>query len=92
MAEQTQAAIPAAWVAAGIQGVTDLHKRKRGISWQSPSSEEVAAIIARVRPLIETAERERIAVQVGALAAVSGGPSEYAYRNAAREIRSGGRA
>ena len=71
MPEQAQAAIPAAWVTAGFNGVIAFHKQKRDAYWNCPSSEEVAAIIARVRPLIEAAEGERIAKLADRVQAIS---------------------
>ena len=53
--------VPDAYVTAGIRGVIDLHKRKRDAYWNSPASEDVAAVIAAVRPLIEAEVREEIA-------------------------------
>jgi hypothetical protein len=54
-------------------------------AWQARAEAAEAALHEAA-----TAERERIAAQVEALAAVSGGPSRTAYLNAAREIREGG--
>jgi hypothetical protein len=53
--------IPDAWVIAGIRGVAAFHKRTRRAVWDSPSSDEVAAVIAAVRPLIEAQVREEVA-------------------------------
>ena len=49
---------------AGINGVAAFHKRTRRAVWDSPSSDEVAAVIAAVVPLA----RERIAVDLERLA------------------------
>lgn len=59
--------VPDAYVTAGIRGVIDLHRRKRDAYWNSPASEDVAAVIAAVRPLIEAEVREEIAVMVEGL-------------------------
>ena len=67
MPEDTLHGIPFAWITAGHNGVIALHKRSRAVAaaaWDSPSSEEVAAIIAAVRPLIEARLREEIATVV----------------------------
>ncbi len=60
----TRPAVPDAWVTAGINGVAAFHKRTRRAVWDSPSSDEVAAVIAVVLPL----ERERIAAELERLA------------------------
>ncbi len=64
MAADTRPAVPDAWVTAGINGVAAFHKRTRRAVWDSPSSDEVAAVIAVVLPL----ERERIAAELERLA------------------------
>lgn len=61
MTEQTPPDIPDAWVTAGLEAVIAYHERQRDVAWYTPPSEEVAAIIAGVMPLIAAAEGERIA-------------------------------
>ena len=80
-------AVPPAWVAAGINGVIALHKRKRDMPWHCPSSEDVAAVIAAVRPFIAAQVREEAAVVVEGCGVP--GAERRACEEAAAKVRAG---
>ena len=81
--------IPAAWIDAALAADVEWMRKARAVVFVSPARDQVEAMLGAAAPLIAAAERERIAARMEAFAAASGGPSQHAYRNAARTIREG---
>lgn len=88
MPEETLHGIPFTLITVGHNGVIALHKRKKDMPWISPSSEDVAAVIGAVRPLIEAQLREEIAVLVEGCGVP--GAERFACEEAAAIVRKGG--
>ena len=88
MTDDTLHGVPFAWITAGHNGVIALHQRSRAVAWDTPHSEEVAAIIAAVRPLIEARLREEIATVVEGCGVP--GAERFACEEAAAIVRKGG--